>query len=159
MKIKFIFSLVLALSALIANGQNSPRDQIPREVPAMTISSLYPHLSHRRVLYRFGQLPIPADTQYILLDVSQATTNPIDYVSNYRDALKQGFGIRDALDGYILLQRDLPQKELPDEFYNYLRVCPCTVPQNRVGIDFDNKLRFLGYDIKQDDWQRVYLRM
>ena len=133
-------------------------NQIPHDVPAMTTSSLYPHLSHRRVLYRFGQLPIPADTQYILLDVSQATTNPIDYVSNYRDALKQGFGIRDALDGYILLQRSLAQKELPDEFYNYLRVCSCTVPQNRVGIDFDNKLRFLGYDIKQDDWQRVYLR-
>jgi hypothetical protein len=35
MKIKFIFSLVLALSALIANGQNSPRDQIPREVLAV----------------------------------------------------------------------------------------------------------------------------
>ena len=134
-------------------------DQIPRDVPAMTTSSLYPHLSHRRVLYRFGQLPIPADTQYILLDVSQATTNPIDYISNYRDALKQGFGIRDASDGYILLQRGLPQKELPDEFYNYLRACPCTVPQNRVVIDFDNKLRFLGYDIKQDDWQRVYLRL
>ena len=125
----------------------------------MTTSTLFPHLSHRRVLYRFGQLPIPADTQYILLDVSQATTNPIDYVSHYRDALQQGFGIRDALDGYILLQRGLPQKELPDEFYNYLRVCPCTVPQNRVVIDFDNKLRFLGYDVKQDDWQRVYLRM
>jgi uncharacterized membrane protein len=134
-------------------------DQIPRDVPAMTTSALYPHLSHRRVLYRFGQLPIPADTQYVLLDVSQVTTNPIDYVSNYRDALKQGFGIRDALDGYILLQRGLPQKELPNEFYNYLRVCSCAVPQNRVGIDFDNKLRFLGYDIKQDDWQRVYLRL
>jgi hypothetical protein len=134
-------------------------NQIPRDVPAMTTWTLFPHLSHRRVLYRFGQLPIPADTQYILLDVSQATTNPVDYVGHYRDALQQGFGIRDALDGYILLQRGLPQKELPDEFYNYLRVCSCTVPQNRVGIDFDNKLRFLGYDIQQDDWQRVYLRM
>jgi len=134
-------------------------NQIPRDVPAMTTSTLFPHLSHRRVLYRFGQLPIPADTQSILLDVSQATTNPIDYVSHYRDALQQGFGIRDASDGYLLLQRGLPQKELPDEFYNYLRVCPCTVPQNRVVIDFDNKMRFLGYDVKQDDWQRVYLRM
>jgi uncharacterized membrane protein len=133
--------------------------QIPRDVPAMTTWTLFPHLSHRRVLYRFGQLPIPGDTQFILLDVSQATTNPIDYVSHYRDALKQGFGIRDALDGYILLQRGLSQKELPDGFYNYLRVCSCTMPQNRVMIDFDNKLRFLGYDVKQDDWQRVYLRM
>jgi uncharacterized membrane protein len=134
-------------------------NQIPPDAPAMTTWTLFPHLSHRRVLYRFGQLPIPADTQFILLDVSQATTNPIDYVSHYRDALKQGFGIRAALDGYVLLQRGTPQKELPDEFYNYLRVCSCTRPANRVLIDFDNKLRFLGYDVKQDDWQRVYLRM
>ncbi len=152
---EFLLPTVTPHQQLLARFTN----QIPRDAPAMTTSSLFPHLSHRRVLYRFGQLAIPADTQYILLDVSQATTNPIDYVSNYRDALNQGFGIRDALDGYILLQRGLPQKELPDEFFNYLRVCPCIAPQNRVTIDFDNKLRFLGYDIKQDDWQRVYLRM
>ncbi|MEW5718645.1 MAG: DUF2079 domain-containing protein [Chloroflexota bacterium] len=152
---EFFWPTVTPHQQLLARFVN----QIPRDAPAMTTSSLFPHLSHRRVLYRFGQLAIPADTQSILLDVSQATTNPVDYVSHYRDALQQGFGIRDALDGYILLQRGLPRKELPDEFYNYLRVCSCIVPQNRVVIDFENRLRFLGYDLKQDDWQRVYLRM
>lgn len=134
--------------------------QIPPDAPAMTTSSLFPHLSHRRMLYRFGQLPVPANVDYILLDVSQAITqNPVDYVMHYRDALKQGFGIQDALDGYILLRRGVARQDLPDEFYNFLRACHCVLPENPVRIDFQDKLRLLGYDIKQDDWQRVYLRM
>lgn len=134
--------------------------QIPPDVPAMTTSSLFPHLSHRRMLYRFGQLPVPSNVDYILLDVSQAITqNPVDYVSHYRNALKQGFGIQDALDGYILLRRGVARQDLPDEFYNFLRTCHCILPQVPVRIDFGDKLRLLGYDIKQDDWQRVYLRM
>ena len=103
---------------------------------------------------------MPPNVDYILLDVSQANTqNPIDYVSNYRAALTQGFGIKDALDGYILLQRGVARKQLPDEFFNYLRACHCILPENPVQIDFQGKLRLLGYDVKQDDWQRVYLRM
>lgn len=131
--------------------------QIPPDVPVMTTSTLFPHVSHRRVVYRFGQLPVPPDTQFILLDVSQARTNPIDYVQHYRAALDQGFGIRDAADGYILLQRGLTRRDLPDEFFDFLRAR--TSPQNRLEIDFDDKLRFLGYDVAQDDWQRVYLRL
>jgi uncharacterized membrane protein len=135
-------------------------NEIPPDVPAMTTSTLFPHLSHRQKLYRYLQLSIPDNTDYVLLDVSQSnTTNPVDFAVKYRDALKQGFGIKDALDGYILLQRGLPQKELPDEFYNFLRACGCTQPQVPMQIDFDNKLRLLGYDVKQDDWGRVYLRM
>ncbi len=130
-------------------------NQIPRDAPASTTTTLFPHLSHRRVLYRF---PTIQDAEYILLDVSQATTNPVDFRVNYLDALKQGFGIRDALDGYILLQRGLPRQDLPDEFYNFLRACTCIRPQQPVAIDFDDKVRFLGYDVRQDDWQRVYLR-
>jgi hypothetical protein len=78
---------------------------------------------------------------------------------NYRAALDQGFGIKDALDGYLLLQRGVARQELPDEFFNYLRACHCVLPQVPVQIDFENKLRLIGYDIMQDDWQRVYLRM
>jgi len=129
--------------------------QIPRDVKVSTTSTLFPHLSHRRVLYRF---PTILDAEYILLDVSQATTtNPVDFRVNYLDALGQGFGIRDAADGYILLQRGLSQKELPDAFYDFLRARSAQ-PQQRVVIDFGDQVRFLGYDVRQDDWQRVYLR-
>ena len=128
--------------------------QIPRDAKVSTTSTLFPHLSHRRVLYRF---PTILDAEYVLLDVAQANvTNPIDYRENYLNTLKQGFGIRDALDGYILLQRGLTQTELPDGFYDFLRAS--APPQQRVVIDFGDKVRFLGYDVRQDDWLRVYLR-
>lgn len=130
--------------------------QIPAQVPVSTTSTLFPHLSHRRFLYRF---PTIQDADHILLDVSQSNTKvPLDFRLDYLDALKQGFGVRDALDGYILLQRGLAQQELPDGFYNFLRTCSCTPPEHRVTVDFEGKLRLLGYDVRQDDWQRVYLR-
>jgi len=131
--------------------------QIPPQVKVSTMGALFPHLSHRPVIYLF---PTVLDAEYILLDVSQANTaNPIDFVTNYRAALDQGFGIKDALDGYILLQRGLAQKTLPDGFYLFLQSCSCTQFQNPIQIDFENKLRLVGYDVKQDDWQRVYLRL
>ena len=130
--------------------------QIPADAKVSTTSTLFSHLSHRRVLYRF---PTILDAEYILLDVSQSNiTNPIDYVMNYRNALANGFGIRDALDGYILLQRGLSQKELPDGFYNFIRTCHCILPQYPARVDFGDQVRLLGYDVQQDDWQRVYLR-
>lgn len=130
--------------------------EVPPEVPISTTATLFPHLSHRRVLYRF---PTVLDADYVLLDVSQAeNTNPVDFRVNYLKTLDQGFGVRDALDGYVLLQRGLTQKQLPDGFYNFLRTCSCTRPQQPIVIDFENKVRFLGYDVRQDDWSRVYLR-
>ena len=131
-------------------------NEIPRDVPVSTTKTLFPHVSHRRFVYRF---PTIQDADYILLDVSQsAETNAVDFRVNYLDALQQGFGVRDAVDGYILLQRGVAQKELPDGFYNFVRACVCVQPQQRVQIDFEDKIRFLGYDVRQDDWQRVYLR-
>ena len=148
----FFFPQPSAHDQLFARFAN----QIPAGVSVSTTSSLFPHLSHRLRLYRF---PTILDADYILLDVSRSnTTNPIDFRSKYLAALDQGFGIRDAVDGYILLQRGIAQKELPDGFYNFLRGCHCIMPQEPMTIDFDNKVRFLGYDVKQDDWGRVYLR-
>lgn len=130
--------------------------EVPPDVPVSTTKTLFPHLSHRRFLYRF---PTIENAEYILLDVSQSiSANPVDFAVNYRDALAQGFGIRDAVDGYILLQRGAPQKELPDGFYTFLRACECTRPQQSVPVNFGDKIEFLGYDVKYDDWGRVYLR-
>jgi hypothetical protein len=75
---------------------------------------------------------------------------------NYLNTLKLGFGVQDAADGYVLLQRGATQAELQDAFYDFVRAR--SEPQNRVLVDFEDKIRFLGYDVRQDDWQRVYLR-
>lgn len=129
-------------------------NQIPRDAKISTTGSLFPHISHHRYMYRY---PLVKDADYILLDISQAsTTNPIDFRVNYLDTLKQGFGVRDAADGYILLQRGIATQDLPDTFYDFVRTN--AQPQNKVVVDFEDKIRFLGYDVRQDDWQRVYLR-
>ncbi len=128
--------------------------QIPRSAKVSTTGAIFPHISHREFLYRF---PLILDAEYVLLDVSQSsTTNPIDFRVNYLGTLKQGFGVRDAADGYILLQRGATQTELPDTFYDFARTL--AAPQNRIVVDFEDKIRFLGYDVRQDDWERVYLR-
>lgn len=130
--------------------------EIPPDVPVSTTKTIFPHLSHRRFLYRF---PTIMDAEYILLDISQSTTRmPVDFRVDYDNALKQGYGVRDALDGYILLQRGLTNTQLPDGFYTFVRGCECKRIQNPVTVNFDGKIRFLGYDVKQDDWGRVYLR-
>lgn len=132
------------------------KSQIPPDVPVSTTKTLFPHLSHRRFLYRF---PTIQDADYILLDVSQSiSTNPVDFAVDYRNALAEGFGIRDAVDGYILLQRGAAQKQLPDGFYTFMRTCACSEPQVRVNVNFGDKIEFLGYDVRHDDWGRVYLR-
>lgn len=129
-------------------------DQIPHAAKVSTTGSLFPHISHREFLYRY---PLVQDADYILLDISQeSTTNPIDFRVNYLNTLKQGFGVLDSADGYVLLQRGLAQTDLADAFYSFVRI-PAQ-PQNRVTVDFEDKIRFLGYDVRQDDWQRVYLR-
>lgn len=130
--------------------------EIPTDARVSTTSAIFPHISHRRFLYRF---PTIQDADYVLLDVSDSIRQvPVDFRVDYLNTLKQGFGVRDAVDGYILLERGLTQTELPDEFYSFLRACPCSQPQQRVNVDFDSKIRFLGYDVRQDDWDRVYLR-
>jgi len=130
-------------------------NQIPRDAKVSTTGSLFPHLSHREYMYRY---PLVKDADYILLDISQAsTTNPIDFRVNYLATLKEGFGVRDAADGYILLQRGIATQDLPDAFYDFVHAKNAQ-PQNRVAVDFEDKIRFLGYDVRQDDWQRVYLR-
>ncbi len=148
---EFFWSEITPHQQLLARFAN----QIPRDASVSTTASLFPHISHRRFLYRF---PVIHDAEYILLDVSQAmTTNPIDYRVNYLDAVKQGFGVLDAADGYILLQRGSTRTELPDAFYDFLRARGAQ-PQQRVVVDFEDKIRFLGFDVRQDDWERVYLR-
>jgi hypothetical protein len=63
----------------------------------------------------------------------------------------------DAEDGYILLKRGASGKNLPDAFYTPFRA-PNAAPQYPAQIDFDNKVRFLGYDVLTDAFGRGYLR-
>jgi uncharacterized membrane protein len=137
-------------------------DQIPPEAPVSTTPPLHPHLAHREKIYIF---PTIADADYVLLDISGRTdAHPNDVRRNF-DVLVEGgeFEIVDAADGYVLLRRgqgaESEKQTLPDAFYDFARVRDVQ-PQYPTLVEFDGRLRFLGYDVVDDPkWQQTHLRL
>ncbi|MBI4674886.1 MAG: DUF2079 domain-containing protein [Chloroflexi bacterium] len=154
----YVFPEITAHNELFQRFAN----QIPREAKLATTPSLHPHLSHREVLYRYPAVnsPLTADAaDYVLLDLNDSDrVNPREFRIAYDDLLqKQNFGVVDAVDGYVLLKRGAPQQDLPDAFFTPFRV-QNAAPQYPVQIDFENKVRFLGYDVLSDQYGHAYLR-
>lgn len=130
--------------------------QIPPDAKLSTTPSLHPHLSHREFLYRY---PVVNDADYVLLDVNESDRGiPSEFRIAYNNIVDDGtFGVVDAQDGYVLLKRGAPKQNLPDIFFTPFRA-PNAQPQYPAQIDFDNKIRFLGYDVLTDSVGRGYLR-
>jgi uncharacterized membrane protein len=134
--------------------------QIPPDAVLSTTPPLFPHLTHRRVIYLFPV--VLDDTEYVLLDVAGVTDiHPNDFHRAYRELVEgDGFGILDSANGYILLQRGLAgPATLPDGFYDFARV-ESPAPDYPMTIDLGDSLRLLGFDLVDDwKWQRVRVRL
>ncbi|MFB0533658.1 MAG: DUF2079 domain-containing protein [Anaerolineae bacterium] len=149
--------------------------QIPPDAVLSTTPPLFPHLTHRRVIYLFPV--VLDDTEYVLLDVAGVTDiHPDDFHRTYLELVGQAcheqsrrvgnlsaegeFGILDSADGYILLQRSLAgPATLPDGFYDFARV-EAPTPNYPMIVDFGDSLRLLGFDLVDDwKWQRVRVRL
>ena len=92
--------------------------EIPPGDAVSTTSNLAPHLSHRAKLYLF---PNVLDAQEVLLDL---TTSPFplswgDQRLRLFDLLRGGFGVADAADGYVLLRRGTPLRNLPRDTFTF----------------------------------------
>jgi hypothetical protein len=142
--------------------------QIPSDAVLSTTPPLFPHLTHRRVIYLFPV--VLDDTEYVFLDVAGVTDiHPNDFHRAYWELVEGasperveggGFGILDSADGYILLKRGLAgPATLPDSFYDFARMGAPT-PDHPMTVDFGNSLRLLGFDLADDwKWQRVKVRL
>ena len=134
--------------------------QIPPDAVLSTTPPLFPHLTHRQIIYLFPV--VLDDTEYVLLDVAGATDiHPNDFQRAYLKLVEGArFGILDSADGYLLLQRGLAGPgELPDGFYDFARV-EAPTPDYPVIVDFGDSLRLLGFDLVDDwKWQRVRVRL
>ncbi|MGQ9786885.1 MAG: DUF2079 domain-containing protein [Anaerolineae bacterium] len=120
--------------------------QIPPDASIAAQGDLYPHVSERVTAYH---LPDVNDAEYVWVDAaaSSQTMHPNDLKRIVDNLLKSGeFGVQDAADGYLLLRRGLPQRELPDAFYDFARVRTPT-PQYAVRVDFGDQVRLLGFDV------------
>jgi uncharacterized membrane protein len=148
----YAFPEITAHNALFQRLAN----EIPRGAKLATTPSLHPHLSHREFLYRF---PVVGDADYVLLDVNESDRGiPSEFRIAYDNLLKEDqFGVVDAADGYVLLKRGAPKQNLPDAFFTMFRA-QNPAPQHPLQIDFEDKVRFLGYDVLTDQYGRGSLR-
>jgi hypothetical protein len=129
--------------------------QIPADARVATTPSLHPHLSHREFLYRY---PFVGDAEYVLLDVNESDRGiPNEFRVAYNRLVNGAFGVVDAADGYVLLKRGAPKQNLPDAFFTPFRAARPT-PQVPLRVDFDNKVRLLGYDVLTDLYGRGYVQ-
>ena len=132
--------------------------QIPAGAPLSVSSDLYPHVSHRQLLYQF---PVIGQAAWVLVDVSGTTDRPAtDVHQTLLDLLHAGWGVADAADGYVLLARDGGAKGagLPDSFYDFARAWT-SGPAHALDFTFGGKLKLLGYDVIDDPkWRRTGLR-
>ena len=134
-------------------------DQIPPDAVISTTPPLFPHLSHRPVIYLF---PDVRDAEFVLLNVSGVTDmHPHDVYERFHElADSREFGIVDAADGYILLKRGAEGfPELPDDFFDFVRVDE-PHPQYPIEMDFGDYLRFRGFDLSDRyRWQLTKVRL
>ncbi|GAB4538417.1 MAG: hypothetical protein Kow0063_26160 [Anaerolineae bacterium] len=137
-------------------------DQIPPEAPLSTTPPLHPHLAHREKIYVF---PIVADARFVLLDISGRTdAHPNDIRKAFDALLESGeFEITDAVDGYVLLSKVAvargEKQTLPETFYDFARA-EDVKPQYPAQVEFDGRLRFVGYDVVDDPkWGQTHFRL
>jgi len=131
--------------------------QIPDTAPLSTTAQLFPHFSHRQRIHVF---PTVADAKYVLLDVTGMNEmHPVDLKKKALALVASGqFGILDAADGYILLQRGLAgHSTLPDAFYDFARRA-APAPQYATGVTFGNAVQLVGFDADVDPWGRAFTR-
>ena len=136
--------------------------QIPDDAALSTTPPLHPHLAHREKIYVF---PTVADADYVLLDISGRTdAHPNDVRAAFDSLIESGrFTLVDAADGYVLLQRGPGAGGngpiLPDAFFDFARA-PGAQPQYPTMVEFDGRLRLVGYDVVDDPkWRQTYLRL
>jgi hypothetical protein len=130
--------------------------QIPKDAALSVSPDLYPHLSHRELIYQF---PALGKAEWLLVDVSGITDRHPDEVRRMiLKLLSQEWGVVDAADGYILLAKGKGTATIPDAFYDFGRPLAAQ-PQHRLDVTFGDRLRLLGYDVLDDvKWRRTSLR-
>ena len=133
--------------------------QIPPGEPLSTTADLYPHVSHRALLYQFPEV---GEARWVLVDVAGTTDrHPAAIHDQLQVMVGQGWGVVDAADGYLLLGKDRASATLPDAFYDFARAGSQTAvrPQYPLDITFGDAVKLLGYDVMDDlQWRRTALR-
>jgi uncharacterized membrane protein len=133
--------------------------QIPPGAPLVAQDRLLPHVAERQRVYYAWTADTDAD--YVFLDVSHPSFVNVNGVHGWlkeQVEKQQDFGLIDARDGYLLLQRGAPRVPLPDRFFSFARVQAPNI-QYPIAVDFGDALRLLGFDVVYDRDREVQLVM
>ncbi len=132
--------------------------QIPADAALSTTTNLYPHLSHRPLIYQFPWL---GQAEWALIDVTvSGDAHPADVRREALRLLETGWGVVDAADGYLLLARGRGEVTIPDAFYDFARASLGTAPQFELDITYGGRLKLIGYDLADNPkWRRTVLRL
>ena len=149
-------------------GQNWPTvtehhrlgQEMARGIPAgASLAALpypNPHASQRQHLFMIDRvengLPAPLHAaDYVWLDVTNSwPLHPNDLKLGIESLLAGGYGVDQAVDGWLLLRRDAPEKTIPDDFYCFARTSDPR-PQYAMHLQFwlggEPVLECLGFDL------------
>lgn len=96
-------------------------EQIPPDAALTATAAVHPHVSHRRYVYQFPLgLDAPTPAEWALLDVTTSTDMAPGDLKRQVDAMLAGaWGVVDAADGFLLLQRGAAPKAIPASFYDF----------------------------------------
>jgi uncharacterized membrane protein len=120
-------------------------NSLPPDVPISVSSGLYPHLSHRELVYLF---PTISDAEFILLDATgpSSPASAGDHYQIVRELLDYAeFGLAGSDHGFLLLERGLDNYRFSPTFYDAF-LAGNALPQVPVGAEFGKLLRLEGFD-------------
>ena len=115
--------------------------QIPADAAVTATAAVHPHVALRRYVYQFPLgLDAPQPAEWALLDVTTATDMAPGDVRTQVEAMLAGeWGVVDAADGFLLLRKGAPAKEIPAAFYDFARsvgnAAESNTPLALVGAD------------------------
>lgn len=137
---------------------------IPTQASLAALPHPNPHASQRQQLTMIDRveegLPAPlhdasgVPAEYVWLDVTDGwPLHPNDLKDAVEELLADDYGIEEAADGWLLLRRGAPDKELPDAFYDFARAAdpePQYAMQLQFLLDGQPALECLGFDLTID---------
>lgn len=133
--------------------------QVPPDAPLSASRQLHPHLAHRRYVTRF---PTVGEATWVLVDVTgDRHVHPADVKAAVETLLMSGWGVVDAADGYLLLQKGATATTLPEDFFSFglAQENPAvSLDLVFVGPTGEPLLRVHGYSLTRDFWGRVGVR-
>lgn len=127
--------------------------QVPEGAALTATAAVHPHLSHRQHIYQFPDgFDVDVPATWALLDVTTNTDMaPGDLKARVDEMLAGEWGVVDAADGFLLLARGAPLKQIARDFYAFTYPSPES-QESTLRIDDLARWRLTRIESTWRDW-------